>query len=375
MRTVIPHDMLTPASSVTKPDPESLLAWYDRHRRELPWRARPGEIPNPYRVWLSEIMLQQTTVAAVKPFYVDFLERFPTVEALASAPTDSVMQAWAGLGYYSRARNLHACAKAVVEKFGGRFPSTEADLLTLPGIGAYTAAAVAAIAFNEKAAAVDGNVERVISRLYMVEEPLPKAKPVIRGLTEELVPADRPGDFAQAIMDLGATICTPKRPACALCPWMVPCRARAEGLQEAFPKKQKKEAGQLRRGAAFVVLRADDTILLRTRPPQGLLGGMAEPPTSSWEPDYEPSRAVLDAPIEARWQRLPGTVRHVFTHFPLELTVLFARVPKGTPAPDEMRWTPRLQLNEEALPGAMKKVLAHALGDLPGGKPAAESRA
>ncbi|WP_414475020.1 A/G-specific adenine glycosylase [Microvirga sp. M2] len=360
--------MLTPASSATKPDPQDLLAWYDRHRRELPWRARAGEAANPYRVWLSEIMLQQTTVVAVKPFYLNFLERFPTVEALAEAPTDSVMQAWAGLGYYSRARNLHACAKAVVENHGGAFPSTEAELLKLPGIGAYTAAAVAAIAFDRKAAAVDGNVERVVSRLFMVEEPLPKAKPLIRSLTEDLVPEDRPGDFAQALMDLGATICTPRRPACALCPWMKPCQARAMGLQETFPKKQKKETGPLRKGAAFVVLRADDTILLRTRPPTGLLGGMAEPPTSEWEPNYEPARAVLDAPIDARWQRLPGTVRHVFTHFPLELTVLFAKVPKGTPAPDDMRWTPRLELHEEALPGAMKKVLVHALGDLPGAK-------
>jgi A/G-specific adenine glycosylase len=366
--------MLTPALIVTKPDPEDLLAWYDRHRREMPWRAKSGEAANPYRIWLSEIMLQQTTVAAVKPFYLRFLERFPTVEALAEAPTDAVMQAWAGLGYYSRARNLHACAKAVVEKYDGRFPSTEAELLKLPGIGAYTAAAVAAIAFNERAAAVDGNVERVMSRLYTVEEPLPKSKPLIRSLTEELVPTGRPGDFAQAVMDLGATICTPKRPACALCPWMRPCQARASGLQEAFPKKQKKETGQLRRGAAFVVLRADDMVLLRTRPPQGLLGGMSEPPTSTWEPDYEPSRAVLDAPIDARWQRLPGTVRHVFTHFPLELTVLFAKVPKGTPAPDDMRWTPRLQLQEEALPGVMKKVLVHALGDLPGAKPKASPK-
>jgi A/G-specific adenine glycosylase len=313
-------------------------------------------------------MLQQTTVAAVKPFYLRFLERFPTVEALAQAQEDSVMQAWAGLGYYSRARNLHACAKVVVARHGGHFPATEADLLKLPGIGAYTAAAVAAIAFNEMAAAVDGNVERVMSRVFMIEDTLPKVKPLIRSLTNDLVPADRPGDFAQAVMDLGATICTPKRPACAICPWMTPCRARAAGLQEAFPKKQKKEAGQLRKGAAFVVMRADDSILLRTRPPKGLLGGMAEPPTSAWEPDYQPSQAVLDAPIDARWQRLPGVVRHVFTHFPLELTVLFAKVPKGTPAPADMRWTPRMQLHEEALPGAMKKVLVHALGEIPAPK-------
>jgi A/G-specific adenine glycosylase len=358
--------MLTPAPRASKPSqPESadLLAWYDRHRRDLPWRARPGETADPYRVWISEIMLQQTTVAAVKPFYQRFLERFPTVQALADAPVDSVMQAWAGLGYYSRARNLHACAKAVTERHGGAFPGTEAELLTLPGIGAYTAAAVAAIAFNEPAAAVDGNVERVMSRLFRIEDPLPKAKPLIKAVTQELVPPDRPGDFAQAVMDLGATICTPKRPACALCPWMTPCEARAAGLQEAYPKKLKKVEGQLRRGAAFVVLRKDDTVLLRTREPKGLLGGMAEPPTSAWEPDYEPARAMLDAPLEARWKRLPGVVRHVFTHFPLELTVFLATVSRDTPAPEGMRWTPRALLGEEALPGSMKKVLVHALGD------------
>jgi A/G-specific adenine glycosylase len=348
-----------------QPTAEDLLTWYDWHRRDLPWRAKPGETVDPYRVWLSEIMLQQTTVAAVKPFYVRFLERFPTVEALAEAPTEAVMQAWAGLGYYSRARNLHACAKAVVERHGGRFPPTEAELLKMPGIGAYTAAAVAAIAFNERAAAVDGNVERVMARVFRIEEPLPKAKPQVRMLTEALVPPDRPGDFAQAVMDLGATICTPKRPACALCPWMRPCAARAAGLQEDYPKKVKKTEGQLRLGAAFVVLRSDDAVLLRTRPPTGLLGGMAEPPTSEWAPDYAVARAMLDAPIEARWKRLPGVVRHTFTHFPLELTVFFAKVPRGTPAPDEMRWTPRAALAEEALPGAMKKVLVHALGALP----------
>ncbi|MBF9231826.1 A/G-specific adenine glycosylase [Microvirga alba] len=357
--------MLTPALSATKPRADDLLAWYDRHRRDLPWRAKPGEAADPYRVWLSEIMLQQTTVVAVRPFYLKFLDRFPTVHVLAQAQEEVVMQAWAGLGYYSRARNLHACAKVVVARYSGVFPSTEEELLKLPGIGAYTAAAVAAIAFNEHAAAVDGNVERVMSRIFTIDEPLPKAKVQIKTLTEELVPTDRPGDFAQALMDLGATICSPKRPACALCPWMSPCQAREQGLQETFPKKQKKAEGQLRRGAAFVVLRADDTILLRTRPPKGLLGSMAEPPTSDWDPAYEPSRAVLDAPLEARWQRLPGVVRHVFTHFPLEMTILFAKVPKGTPAPDDMRWTPRLRLYEEALPGVMKKALVHALGDLP----------
>jgi A/G-specific adenine glycosylase len=344
--------------------PQDLLSWYDRHRRDLPWRSQPGETPDPYRVWLSEIMLQQTTVAAVKPYYERFLARFPTVEALAEAPSEAVMQAWAGLGYYARARNLHACAKAVVEQHGGRFPETEAGLRMLPGLGSYTAAAVAAIAFGERAAAVDGNVERVATRLFAIEDPLPVAKPLIRALVEPLVPIDRPGDFAQALMDLGATICTPRRPACAICPWMVPCAARAAGLQETFPRKQVKVRNPLRRGAAFVVLRSDDAVLLRTRPLEGLLGGMAEPPTSAWEPDYDPARAMLDAPIEARWTRLPGVVRHSFTHFPLELTVMLARVRGSIAAPEGMRWTPRRDLAGEPLPGVMRKVLSHALDSL-----------
>ncbi len=352
--------MVAPAASHSRPEAADLLVWYDRHRRALPWRALPGAAPDPYRVWLSEIMLQQTTVAAVKPYFARFLERFPTVAALAAAPEEAVMGAWAGLGYYSRARNLHACAKAVAE--AGRFPDTVEGLRKLPGIGAYTAGAIAAIAFDRPAAAVDGNVERVVSRLYAIETPIPAARPEIRRLAESLVPQTRPGDFAQAVMDLGATLCTPKRPACALCPWMQPCRARAEGLQETFPRKVKKVAGALRRGAAFVVLRAgDEAVLLRTRPPEGLLGSMAEPPTSEWRADYDPAQALLDAPLDARWKRLPGIVRHVFTHFPLELTVFLARVGAGTPAPEGMRFTPRAGLESEPLPGAMKKVLAHAL--------------
>jgi A/G-specific adenine glycosylase len=345
----------------SKPDARDLLAWYDRHRRDLPWRAKAGERADPYRVWLSEIMLQQTTVTAVKPFYERFLKRFPTVKKLADAPVEKVMQAWAGLGYYSRARNLHACAKTVVQAQGARFPDTQEGLRSLPGIGAYTAAAIAAIAFDRPAAAVDGNVERVVSRLFMVEDPQPKAKALIRDFAQALVPPDRPGDFAQALMDLGATICTPKRPACGICPWITPCRARAAGLQETFPRKEPKAEGRLRLGAAFVALRADDSVLLRTRPPLGLLGGMAEPPTSEWAPDYEAAKAILDAPLEARWRRLPGMVRHTFTHFPLELTVFFAKVGVGTEAPQGMRWAPTRSLPEEALPGLMRKVLARAL--------------
>lgn len=349
-----------PAPEAILPKASDLLVWYDRHRRVLPWRALPGRSPDPYRVWLSEVMLQQTTIAAVKPYYEKFLTLFPDVQALAAAPEDAVMTAWAGLGYYSRARNLHACAKAVAER--GGFPETEESLRKLPGIGAYTAGAIAAIAFDRQCAAVDGNVERVVSRLHAVETPLPAARPAIRALTQALVPETRPGDFAQALMDLGATICTVRRPACALCPWMQPCRARAEGTQETFPRKLRKEKGALRKGAAFVVLRAgDDAVLLRTRPASGLLGAMAEPPTSEWTSDYDPAMGLLDAPLDARWKRLPGLVRHVFTHFPLELTVFSSRVASGTPAPDGMRFTPRDALESEPLPGVMRKVLAHAL--------------
>jgi A/G-specific adenine glycosylase len=353
--------MLSVSAAATKPEAADLLAWYDRHRRDLPWRAKPGERADPYRVWLSEVMLQQTTVVAVRPYFAKFLARFPTLAALADAPTDAVMQAWAGLGYYSRARNLHACAKAVMAGHGGRFPQTEAELRTLPGIGAYTAAAIAAIAFDEPAAAVDGNVERVMARVFLVDEPLPKAKPALKAWTEALVPRDRPGDFAQAVMDLGATICTPKRPACALCPWMAACRARMVGVQEQLPRKEPKAERPVRRGSAFVVLRSDDAVLVRTRPPKGLLGGMVEAPTSAWEADYDPASAMLDAPLDARWKRLPGSVRHTFTHFPLELTVFFAKVAAGTDAPDGMRWTARAALAEEAVPNAMRKVFAHAL--------------
>ncbi|TXN39772.1 A/G-specific adenine glycosylase [Methylobacterium sp. WL30] len=346
------------------PKAADLLVWYDRHRRVLPWRALPGERPDPYRVWLSEVMLQQTTIAAVKPYFATFLARFPDVDALAAAPEEAVMSAWAGLGYYSRARNLHACAKAVAA--AGRFPDTLDGLRKLPGIGAYTAGAVAAIAFDRPEAAVDGNVERVMTRLYAIEAPLPGARPEIRRVTQALVPLDRPGDFAQAVMDLGATICTPKRPACALCPWMTPCRARAAGNPETYPRKLKAVKGSLRRGAAFVVVRSgDEAVLLRTRPPEGLLGSMAEPPMSAWAPDYDPAGALLDAPLDARWKRLPGLVRHGFTHFPLELTVFLARVALSTQAPTGMRFTPRRDLDAEPLPGVMRKVLAHAFDPKP----------
>lgn len=346
--------------AVPTPRAADLLAWYDRHRRALPWRANAGERPDPYRVWASEIMLQQTTVTAVKPYYERFMTRFPTVKALAEAPSEEVMQTWAGLGYYSRARNLHACAKAVMENHRGRFPDTEDGLRALPGIGAYTAGAVAAIAFDRPAAAVDGNVERVMSRLFAIEDELPGARPLIRERVLALLPHARPGDFAQALMDLGATICTPRNPACGLCPWREPCRARMAGTQESFPRKARKRAGVTRYGAAFVLAREDGAILLRTRPAKGLLGGMAEVPTSEWRADYELDGAAQDAPLPLRWAQVTEPVRHVFTHFPLELTIFTGSVPERTQAPAGMRFTKLADLAGEPLSSLMLKVVERA---------------
>jgi A/G-specific adenine glycosylase len=350
------------ASQKPEPDPADLLRWYDRHRRVLPWRAKKGERADPYRVWLSEIMLQQTTVKAVAPYYARFLARFPTVLALAEAPLNDVLKLWAGLGYYARARNLHACARAVVERHDGEFPASEAGLRELPGIGAYTAAAIAAIAFDQPASPVEGNIERVIARLYAVEEELPTAKPFIRAFAEELTPQRRAGDFAQAMMDLGATICTPKSPACVLCPWMDSCAACARGDHESFPRKAAKKTGALRRGAAFVVVRADGSLLTRTRAEKGLLGGMTEVPTTEWTRDFDEAAALDRSPLKAAWLRLPGVVSHTFTHFPLELAVYRADITAAREPPAGMRWTPLAGLAGEALPNVMRKVVAHALG-------------
>ena len=345
----------------TGPDPAILLAWYDRHCRALPWRAPRGERQDPYRVWLSEIMLQQTTVKAVGPYYARFLTRWPTVAALAAAPRDEVLKAWAGLGYYARARNLHACAKAVVAQHGGRFPQSEAELRALPGIGDYTAAAIAAIAFDVPAMPVDGNIERVVARLFAVEQELPAAKPVIRRLAATLTPPARTGDFAQALMDLGATVCTPKKPHCAVCPWCADCAAHARGDAESFPRKSPKTPGLLRRGAAFVVVRADGAVLARRRPEKGLLGGMTEVPTTDWTPDFDQAAATTLAPLaRAAWRRVPGVVTHVFTHFPLELVIYRASVAARARAPTGMRWVAASDIAGEAFPNVMRKVLMHA---------------
>jgi A/G-specific adenine glycosylase len=349
--------------------PAALLAWYDRHRRALPWRAQQGERADPYHVWLSEIMLQQTTVRAVAPYYVRFLARWPDVRALAASPLDDVLKAWAGLGYYARARNLHACARMVAERHGGAFPATEEELRVLPGIGAYTAAAIAAIAFDAPASPVDGNIERVVARLFAVEEPLPGAKSRLRQLARALTPQQRAGDFAQAMMDLGATICSPKRPACALCPWNDACVARVRGDAETFPRRVPKREGTLRRGAAFVVRRADGYLLVRTRPAKGLLGGMTEVPTTAWSAHFDEGEALKSAPMFSpsgaergiAWRRIPGVVRHVFTHFPLELSVYVSEVAAGAQAPDSARWARISELGGEALPSLMRKVVALAL--------------
>jgi A/G-specific adenine glycosylase len=376
--------------------PALLLEWYDRHRRKLAWRPAAGERADPYAVWLSEIMLQQTGVKTVGPYFEKFLARWPDVDALGRAALDDVLRMWAGLGYYSRARNLHACAVAVRRDHGGVFPDTEEGLRALPGIGPYTASAIAAIAFGRHTMPVDGNIERVVSRLFAVEQPLPQAKPLIQQLAATLLGTgetssragdeksragdeksragdeksragdakSRAGDSAQALMDLGSSICTPNKPACALCPLSENCASRLRGDQETFPRKAPKKAGALRRGAAFVVTRGDH-LLVRTRPEKGLLGGMTEVPGSDWLAAQDDKAALQQAPALkgiARWHRKAGVVTHVFTHFPLELVVYTAVAPTRARAPEGMRWVPIATLKDEALPNVMRKAIAHGLG-------------
>jgi A/G-specific adenine glycosylase len=424
-----------------------VLAWYDKHRRSLPWRAPPGEPADPYRVWLSEIMLQQTTVTAVAPYFAAFIARWPTVESLADAPVEEVMRRWAGLGYYARARNLHACARLVTTEHGGRFPDTETALRGLPGIGPYTAAAIAAIAFGRRATVVDGNVERVVARLLAIDTPLPAAKALLAKAAAALTPFERHGDHAQAMMDLGATICRPRKPACALCPVTARCAGHQRGTPEHYPRKAARPERPVRHGTAFFIRRQDGSVLLRTRPSQGLLGGMAEFPGTEWglaarpqkaprrppagkeldhkELDHkdldhkdldhdefgsetaleqfpakrsplrvaklrqgrtlepvsdstgsetalvaraDPSLAIreigpgIDPAILAllRAGRMAGShlvVAHAFTHFRLELAIRVAEVPGGSPPPPGYRWVQERQLDREALPSVMRKVL------------------
>jgi len=341
---------------------DDLLDWYDRHARDLPWRVGPaarraGTRPDPYRVWLSEIMLQQTTVAAVRDYFHRFTARWPDIAALAAALDADVMAEWAGLGYYARARNLLKCARVVVADHGGQFPQTRAALQDLPGIGPYTSAAIAAIAFDAPATVVDGNVERVMARLHDVHAPLPGSKAQLTALAEALTPDSRPGDYAQAVMDLGATICTPRSPACGLCPWRSPCAARAAGTAADLPRKTPKKPKPTRLGHAYVARRADGAWLLETRPGSGLLGGMLGWPTSDWS-EEAPAPAP---PTDAGWQDLGTEARHTFTHFHLRLRVHVAHLPQDA-APNRGDFIPAPDFRPSSLPTLMRKVfdLAHA---------------
>jgi len=338
------------------PDPARMLDWYDSHRRDLPWRARPGETADPYRVWLSEIMLQQTTVPVVGPYFLAFLKRWPTVRRLARADLHDVMKEWAGLGYYRRARMLHECANFVVKQHGGEFPADEKELRMLPGIGPYTAAAIAAIAFGRRANVVDGNVERVMARMFAVRQPLAHAKAHLRALAEKILPDNRSGDYAQALMDLGATICAPRKPKCVLCPWQKDCRAFALDLTDKIPASAEKKIKPSRHATAFWLTNARGEVLLRRRPPEGLLGSMIEVPSSTWE--EKPGRdALQQAPVKASWRILPGEVRHSFTHFNLYIKVAAASIKSRS---RNGLWVELAKVNEQGLPSVMSKIARYA---------------
>jgi A/G-specific adenine glycosylase len=353
-----------------------LLRWYGEHARALPWRVPPrergGAHPDPYQVWLSEIMLQQTVVKTVIPYFERFLQTWPSVFDLAADDLEEVLKRWAGLGYYARGRNLHACAKMIVQDHRGRFPQDEKALLALPGIGPYTAAAIRAIGFDLPATVVDGNVERVVARLFAHKQPVPETKPRLKQLANDLTPQKRPGDYAQAMMDLGATVCTPKRPSCSRCPLVEDCVAYREGCADALPARAPKKPKPVRFGTAFLVLRQDGSVLLRQRPDKGLLAKMLEVPSTPWIEKSASDKAVVDGqshfPVAARWGRVPGLVTHTFTHFHLEIAVDIAMVatscsllPQADPA--RCRWVARRDLADQALPGVMRKIISHGLGE------------
>lgn len=337
-----------------------LLDWYRAQHRRLPWRAPPGERQDPYAVWLSEIMLQQTTVTTVIPYYLKFMKRWPDFKALAGADTDDVMAAWAGLGYYSRARNLHACALKVANDHNGILPDDEAELLKLPGIGPYTAAAIAAIAFGRQAAPVDGNIERVLSRLRAIEEPLPLSKPRIRDVARELAPAKDAGDFAQAMMDLGAGVCTPRNPTCMICPWTGICEGLKKGIVAELPRRVERKARPVRRGATFVLLSDADEVFLERRAGKGLLAGMHGTPVTDFA-DRLPGNPTALAPEPLDYERLREPVTHTFTHFDLELDVHVAGVASRTVVKLQGEWAPLGQLSKFALPTLFRKVIRAAV--------------
>jgi A/G-specific adenine glycosylase len=352
--------------SLIGPKTADLLVWYDRNARQLPWRIPPSrdfsahegiQKPDPYRIWLSEIMLQQTNVTTVIPYFKLFIGQWPTIKDLASAQLDSVLQAWAGLGYYARARNLHKSAAIIVKDHEGKFPCTKKELLELPGVGPYTASAIAAIAFGQSEAVVDVNVERVLARLFAVEERLPAARKKLNQLAKSLTPKTRPGDYAQGVMDLGATICTFQNPKCEICPWILSCRAKKLGNVDRFPRRAPKVKRPLKKGIAFWVVRGDGSILLRRRPESGLLGGMVEVPSTNW--DVSRSMDLLQAPLIAEWNELPGNVSHGFTHFQLELKVVAARVNKSARA--NGMWVLPSGFSDQAFPTLTKKIISHSI--------------
>jgi A/G-specific adenine glycosylase len=331
-----------------------LLHWYDLNARTFPWRFKAHQTPDPYHVWLSEMMLQQTNTTAVIPYFQCFLEKWPTLQDLAASDLDEVLHAWQGLGYYARARNLHACARRVCEEYQGQFPQEEEQLRTLPGIGPYTAAAITAIAFRKKATPIDGNIIRVISRLFGIETSYPQSLPEIQGYAEQLTPETRTDDFAQALMDLGSTVCMPKNPKCSLCPWQQVCLAFKESKTEELPRKLKKKPLPVRYGIVFWLICADGRVTLNRRPEKGLLGGMIEFPSTPWrEEKWTLQEALPYAPEPTTWAQLNPLVRHTFTHFHLELTVLQGRsLTNATVA----LWDYPSNFVNHALPTVMKKV-------------------
>jgi A/G-specific adenine glycosylase len=333
------------------------LGWWDRHRRALAWRAAPGDAPDPYRVWLSEVLLQQTTAQAATPYYEAFIAKWPRVEDLAAAPAEAVVGAFAGLGYYSRARNLHACAKEIARR-GGRFPSDEADLRALPGIGAYTAAAIAAIAFGRQTAPVDGNIARVLARLLALDQPIARARGEIEAAARMLAPKERAGDFAQALMDIGATICRPRNPDCRSCPLQPDCAALRAGSPDAYPRRADARVKPRREGAVFFARRSDGAFLARRRPAHGLLASTVELPGTSWTSEGAGAGVADAAPIAADWRRLPGAVEQAFTHFALTLTV-YAAAFDGR-APDRHFWVAQAAVSEAGFSNVMRKAVEHA---------------
>jgi len=336
-----------------------LLNWYDSFYRVLPWRSCPGSYSDPYHVWLSEVMLQQTTVPTVGPYFQAFISRWPTIQELAAASLDDVLHGWQGLGYYARGRNLHKCAQTIVNEFKGEFPRSREELLKLPGIGPYTAAAIAAIAFNQSEAVVDGNIERILCRLYNLKRPLPEIKKEIWALAAPLTPKERPGDYAQGLMDLGAMVCTPQNPKCEMCPISGACKAFEQGTQASLPVKAEKSLKPTRYAYAFFGLNARGEVLLQKRPPKGLLGGMMEIPTTPWSEKQASSLEISNsyAPFEANWIELKGQVKHTFTHFHFIVRVCIGR----TLEEKEATWCPLENLSDYALPTLMKKIVHHAV--------------